>query len=142
MQFLTGRVVVGLLLWDFLDRSGAFWLPSRLPPRVAVSNVVRLEATKSKGDLSWQESLELLMSPTTGMAQRQVLFQVRDLHGMELLVKAVMLCHPSPSALPGIQPPSGFTILCTVILPRQNKHANVWVNASIIVLSEGPTSPP
>ncbi|EWM28188.1 soul heme-binding protein [Nannochloropsis gaditana] len=75
MQFLTRRVVVGLLLWDFLDRSGAFWLPSRLPPRVAVSNVVRLEATKSKGELSWQESLELLMSPTTGMAQRQVLFQ-------------------------------------------------------------------
>ena len=71
----------GLLLLCLLDQGNAF-LPSASPAysrRATASSVVRMEGTKAKEALSWQESLELLISPTTTLAQRQVLFQVRGL---------------------------------------------------------------
>jgi len=72
----------GLLLLCLLDQGSAFLLPSASPTysrRATASSVVRMEGTKAKEALSWQESLELLISPTTTLAQRQVLFQVPGL---------------------------------------------------------------
>lgn len=58
----------------------AFLLPARRAP----TTPTRLPAAadggagaREKKPLSWQESLELLISPTTSLAQRQVLLQVR-----------------------------------------------------------------
>lgn len=58
-----------------------------VPSAPASPSSTRLQANtgssqqREKRPLSWQESLELLISPTTPMAQRQVLLQVRELQG-------------------------------------------------------------
>lgn len=59
--------------------------PTPNPAPQAASTRSRLHAAadgasssqREKKPLSWQESLELLISPTTSLAQRQVLLQVR-----------------------------------------------------------------
>jgi len=75
----------GLLLLCLLAQGNAFFLPSASPAysrRATASSVLRTEGSKAKEALSWQESLELLISPTTTLAQRQVLFQVRVAGGV------------------------------------------------------------
>ena len=62
-------VLVGLL-----EGGSAFLLPS--PTRSSSMPLQATGGSKTKEPLTWQESLELLISPTTTLAQRQVLFQV------------------------------------------------------------------
>jgi len=79
----TAAAASGLLLLCRVDQGSAFLLPSASLAhscRATASSLMRMEGTKAKEALSWQESLELLISPTTTLAQRQVLFQVRARH--------------------------------------------------------------
>jgi len=64
-----------LLVLILLPAATAFLLPSatKAPQRQPLHAA---SGSREKRPLSWQESLELLLSPTTPMAQRQVLLQV------------------------------------------------------------------
>lgn len=77
-------VVVGAAVLGLASVTSAF-LPPTTPkftthrPMSATSDTTSGSSKRSTKPLTWQESLELLISPLTPLPQRQVLFQVRGM---------------------------------------------------------------
>ena len=70
MRTIHSLVVAGALC---VGMTTAF-LPPPMPSQHRMSSSKLYASTREK-PLSWQESLELLLSPTTSLSQRQILFQ-------------------------------------------------------------------
>jgi hypothetical protein len=67
-------VLCGTAAWSSV---GAFLIPRTSPGIKTLSKAATNSQDEKTQGLSWQESLELLIVPTTPLPQRQILLQVR-----------------------------------------------------------------